>query len=168
MVVEVRYSSFCCALTHRLTYVLVVPLLDDVDDSFTWALRRQQNAPPVVTILRSHGGTGYIPYIAGMTPTPKSVSTFVVHSRAGSEDPFVLDWIDQTTTLFFAGGFQNEYWGTVNTCHLFESALEVLIASISPSAASRFLGKYNFELRHQQPYPLRHWKPQRTVHHWRY
>jgi cyanophycinase-like exopeptidase len=91
------------------TYVYGV---DDVDDSFIWALRRQATAPPVVTTLRSHGGTGYNPYIGAMSPQPKSVSTFVVHSRAGSEDPFVLDWVRQTTLLWFAGGFQNEYWGT--------------------------------------------------------
>lgn len=62
-----------------------------------------------VLVLRASGSDGYNDYLYGTIGGVNSVTTVVVHERAGASDPTVLALVDRAEAIWFAGGDQWNY-----------------------------------------------------------
>ena len=79
----------------------------DVDAAYQWMCAKANGGDFLV--IRASGTAAYNRYIRGLCPTLNSVSTLIVHSRTGAEQPFVRDTILKAEALFIAGGDQSNY-----------------------------------------------------------
>ena len=117
----------------------------DQDAAFRWMCQRAGAGDFVV--LRATGDDAYDPYIKNLCPALNSVETLVISSRAGANQPFVLQKIRQAEAIFLSGGSQDNYvhfWQHTPV----EEAINVSIARGVPvggtSAGLAVLGEYSF------------------------
>jgi cyanophycinase len=79
----------------------------DVDDAYHWMCRRGGNGDFLV--IRVTGTDAYNKYIHRFCPAINSVSTLIITTRHGADQPFVRNTMAHAEALFIAGGDQGDY-----------------------------------------------------------
>jgi cyanophycinase-like exopeptidase len=79
----------------------------DVDEAFRWMCQKAGNGD--VLVLRTTGTDAYNPYITALCPGVNSVSTLIVPTSTGANDPFVVSAIQIAEAIWIAGGDQSTY-----------------------------------------------------------
>jgi cyanophycinase len=82
----------------------------DVDAAFQWMCERSGDGDFLV--IRTTGTDAYNPYIRQLCPNGNSVATLIVPTRAGANDPFVVDTVRAAEAIWIAGGDQSTYVAT--------------------------------------------------------
>lgn len=78
----------------------------DQPDAFRWLIRKSGGGD--IVVLRASGSDGYHSFVMRIGAVD-SIESFVVHSREGAADPFLLDRLKKAEAIFFAGGDQSRY-----------------------------------------------------------
>lgn len=83
----------------------------DTDEAFLWQIENANGGDFLV--LRSSGDDAYNEWIMGLSVASNkplnSVTTILFNNRKASNDPEVLNQINNAEAIFFAGGDQSEY-----------------------------------------------------------
>lgn len=117
----------------------------DVDSALAWMAERANGGDFVV--LRASGTDAYNEHILRLTPSLNSVTTLIVPTREGADDPFVCETIQRAEAVFIAGGDQAHYVTLWKNTGL-ERALHAALVRRAPvggaSAGLAVLGSFDF------------------------
>lgn len=119
----------------------------DQDDAFRFMAQRADGGDFLV--LRASGDGDYNEYIEGLGKLD-SVETLVLHDRASSSDPFVLERVRGADAIFFAGGDQSLYmarWAGTPLADELNKAVERGVPVGGTSAGLAILGETVFSAR---------------------
>ncbi|MEY4603497.1 MAG: Cyanophycinase [Bacteroidota bacterium] len=117
------------------------------DEAMKWFLDRANGGD--VLVLRATGADGYNNYMfSSLGVTVNSVETIVCNSASASNDPYVLQKINQAEAIWFAGGDQWDYvsfWRSTALNLAIQEALDQRnIAIGGTSAGMAIQGAYYF------------------------
>lgn len=117
----------------------------DVDGAYQWMCEKANGGD--LLIIRANGSADYNPYIYGLCPSLNSVSTLIIYSRTGAEQPFVKDVIAKAEALFISGGDQAQYVEYYTDSHV-DAGIDALAARGVPvggtSAGNAILAQFGY------------------------
>lgn len=107
------------------------------DEAMSWFLSHASQGD--VVVIRTSGSDGYNEYLFNLGPAVNSVETIRFDDASASEDPYVLERLEQAEAIWIAGGDQATYvdmWqGTSVEAILNDKLLQVPVGGISAGMA---------------------------------
>ncbi|NLI75741.1 MAG: cyanophycinase [Candidatus Riflebacteria bacterium] len=136
------------ALRKPLGGFLLVGGGEDPAPAFRWFIRRAAHGD--ILVLRAAGADGYNSWLRGLGPVD-SVETILCHSRAASDDPYVVQRLREAEGIFLAGGDQwpyVSYWQDSPIARELQAAAARGAVIGGTSAGLAVLGEFVFTARH--------------------
>lgn len=120
----------------------------DVEEAFQWMINKSNGGD--FLILRAAGTPAYNPFVLKLGKV-NSVATLILKTREQSSDPEVIDHINRSEAIFFAGGDQWNYirlWKDTPISKAVQKRIDQGVPVGGTSAGLAVLGEYYFSAEH--------------------